>query len=265
MPLPAAAVNWKFVKAAVKAAELAIPAGFAYLDGLLADSGTGDPLEWRRFVLRVSRSSPSGTSEDIAQIKLDLVNLTGGTVDTSWTSGDYAAVKARLDTLTTALKPYMASVAAWSEYRAYHMSYNTTPDVLRPFVDTGPPLYVATATGAGTGVGVMPYQVAVSVTFRTAWPKHWGRVYMPLPWLSGGLVDTFGRINPGYRTAVANLWHAALSGLADDGFLAVVPVGQVGKAPYHALLGVSDVVVDDVPDVVRRRRPRQVGARTVGA
>lgn len=265
MPLPAAAVNWKWVKAAVKVAEYAIPAGWAYLDSLLADSGDGDPVEWRRFVIRCTRSSPSGTSEDLAQFKLDLVNLTGGVLDTSWTSGDYAAVKARLDTMLTALKPYTASVCNYSEYRAYAMAFNATPDVARPFVNTGPPAYLVAGVGAGTGVSVLPYQVSASVTFRTAWPKHWGRVYMPLPWLSGGLTDSFGRLNSGYRTAVANAWHTCLAGLADDGFLSVTPVGQVGQEPYHALLATTDVVIDDIPDVIRTRRPRQVAARTIGA
>ena len=234
MPLPAAAVNWKWVKAAVKLAGEALPAGVAYLDSLLADSGEGDPVEWRRWVIKVTRSSPSGTSEDAAQFKLDLVNLTGGVLDTSWTAGDYAAVKARLDTMLTAFKPETGNVASFSEYRAYRVLFNTTPDVLRPFLPMGPPQYVVAGVGAGTGVGSLPYQVSPTVTFRTAWPKHWGRVYMPMPWHSGGLTDSFSRLQAGYRTAIANGWHACLAGLADDGFLGGIKFyvkGVEGQVP----------------------------------
>jgi hypothetical protein len=42
---------------------------------------------------------------------------------------------------------------------------------------------------------------------------------------------------------------------------AVVPVSQVNKAPYRALLGVRQLQVDDIPDIQRRRRPRQVKTR----
>lgn len=263
MPLPSPTSAWKAVRFLLKTAEYAVPAGLAWMESLAEDSAEVAELAWVRAVLVYQRESPAGTSEDIAQFKLDLLNITGGAVDTSWTDGDVTAVKARLNTLATALAPEISTVVDHKETRYYAMAFNPLPDIVKPFAETGPPFAVDTTAHASSGAGVMPYQVATTATFRTAWPRHWGRAYVPSPWHSAGLLTAQGRLVPAHQTAVANAFRAALNGLADDGFLAVVPVGQVDKQPFHALLGVQAVVVDDVPDVQRRRRPKIAAARTV--
>jgi hypothetical protein len=135
------------------------------------------------------------------------------------------------------------------------------PDLLRPFAETGPPSsLVVIGPSAGTGTGVLPYQTAPTVTFRTAWPKHWGRIYLPVP--PAAALDSTGRFTSSYRSTMHTAVKALLGGLHDDGFYPVIPVGQLNKEPWHALLSVSAVVMDDIPDVQRRRRPRQVVSRT---
>jgi len=279
MPLPNPTNAWKLVKYGLRAAEYAVPAGVAWLSDLLDDEATASDIAWVRVVMEYTREAPSGVGEDKAQFKFDMINVTGGTLDTSWTSGDVADVLTHVGTLATSLAPEIQSVADHTATKMYAMSFNPSdpgPGNRGPgagaFLETGPPFVNDTGGHASSGAGVMPYQVATSVTLKTAWPRHWGRVYIPNPWHSGGLVDVKGRLVAAHRTAVADAVHDFITALADDDFLVVVPVTQLqnggpgaGSVAFHALLGVNEVVVDDVPDVQRRRRPKQVAARTVGA
>lgn len=252
--------NAKLAKWLVRAAGEVIPAGLAWLGSdLAANAEAPSTLEWRRFVLRWSRATPTGTTEDLAQFKLDLVNVTSDELDTTWTSGDYAAVAARYATFRTAITAKVSADCTWKELRAYRMQFATVPDVKRPFADSGPPTYVAALSGSGSGSASMPYQVAPTVTFRTPWAKHWGRAYLPTP--SYPDIGQYGRLASAYLAAVQPAVKTLLGGLHDDGFYPVVPVGQVDKQPFHGLLGISAVVMDDVPDIQRRRRPRQVSVR----
>jgi hypothetical protein len=272
MALPSPTTAWKLTKWLLKSAEYVVPPAVAYLEGRTSASETVADPRWVRVVHVFQRSTPSGTSEDFAQFKLDLVNITGGAIDNSWTSGDVAAVEAALATFWTTLRPEVQSIATLKERRYYAMGFNPAdpgPGLRTAgagaFLNTGPPFNVVTVGTAGTGVGSMPYQVATSCTFKTAWPQHWGRAYVPNPWHSAGLMDTYGRLVAAHRTVVADAFHDLFDTLATGDFLAAVPVTQIAKQTSHALLGVESVVVDDVPDVIRRRRPKMAAARTIGA
>lgn len=252
----------KLAKWLIRAAGEAVPLGLAWLeDGLAADVEAPSTLEWRRFVVKWTRSTPVGTIEDTAQFKLDLVNVTADELDTSWTAADYAACKTPVQTFLTGMLAKWAPGQTFSELRAYRMTFNPTPDVARPFADSGAPQYVTTLTGTASGTSPNAYQLATTVTFRTAWAKHWGRIYLPSP--DPSQISTYGRIIPAYMTAASSGVKTMFSSLHDAGFYPVVPVGQLDKSPFHALLGVTAVVCDDVPDVQRRRRGRMPAVRTV--
>lgn len=253
----------KLARWTIRAAGEVIPAGLAWLaDDLVANAEAPSTLEWRRFTFRWSRSTPATTVEDFAQFKLDLVNVTSDELDTSWTAGDYAAVAAAASTFRGNLSTQMAASQTWYDLRAYRMRFNPVLDVTRPFQDAGPPTYVASTALAGSGTSTMPYQLAPTVTLRTSWAKHWGRAYMPTP--ATAMLDANGRLTSTYRSNTATAFKNMLGTLHDAGFYPVIPVGQLNKTPFHALLGVTAVVVDDVPDVIRRRRPKQASARTFG-
>lgn len=255
------AASWKYAKTLLRVAGEAVPLGLAWLeDELAANAEAPDTLEWRRFVLRWSRATPAGTVEDYAQFKLDIVNVTDDELDTTWTTADNYVVRDAFAAWRTAMLASVSSSQTFAELRAYRMRFNPTPDLTRPFAETGPPTYVQTIAQAGTQTGTLPYQVAPTCTFRTAWAKHWGRIYVPTPGTAA--VDSNGRLTSTYRTALQGATATMVSSLVDAGMYPVVPVGQLDKVPFHALLGITTVVVDDVPDVQRRRRPRRVAART---
>jgi hypothetical protein len=259
---------WKLTRFLLREATYAVPTAIAWMEGLTsANEPVANPgwLDWR-FV--VGRNTPAGTSEDKAVFGFHLVNITGGAVDTTWTAGDFATVKAASDTLATALKPLMATSHTIVQYRGYRRFFNSAdpgPGLRTAgagaFLDAGAPVYVMDVSSAGTAASNFPYQVSATATLKTAWPRHWGRIYLPGASFS---IDGFGRIPAAFRVSYANAVKAFVSTLADSEFLVCVPVTQLEKATFHALLGVDQIVVDDVPDIQRRRRPKNVLARTVG-
>lgn len=106
---------------------------------------------------------------------------------------------------------------------------------------------VGTATGAR-----LPDQCSCSVTFRTAGRTHWGRVYLP------GFAATqtgtgYGRLVTATVDALATYFDTFQSSLNTSGLQLGVWTWAKG-----AFLPVRQVRVDDVVDIQRRRRAKQV-------
>jgi hypothetical protein len=223
-------------------------------------------LEWRRLVIGWTRPAPTGLIEDKAHITFDIANITGGDLDPSWTTADYTACETFFDEWANVVKTYQADSHTLKEYRWYEMRFRQTQTSTHRFATTGPPLRTTakTITGASTALE-LPYQVAMSVTERTGVPKHWGRFY--LPGITGAMIQqgaAAGRWDPALTAAIGNATAELYQDLEGADFMPIVPVTQINKVFAKALLRVNQVVVDDIPDVIRRRRPRQVAARHIG-
>lgn len=264
MALPSPTTTWRLVKFLLRESAYAIPAGLAWLETHADASEAAPDPHWIRAVVSATRNTPTGTSEDVATFKLDLLNITGGAIDSSWTYSDLAAVDAKIQTFLTYWQGHMSANHRFTRIGYYDMSFNPEGDLAKPFRDSGPPVGVTTISKVGAATQYLPYQVAMSITFKTAWPKHWGRIYMPGPSGSAGFLDSNGRFDSAFCTSAANAAEQMISDLAGLDFLTVVPVGQLDKSPFHALLGIGDVQVDDIPDVQRRRRPKMAAVRALG-
>lgn len=254
-PIPAPLPLW------AKALLQLTPFVAGYLYDLVTHSADVDEdVEWRRVHCMFTRGTPTGTTEDQMMCTFDIVNITGGAVDSSWTTTDYTQCETALDAFWTAYAPSMYLQSTLTSYRWYRRSFNpyTTS---KPFADSGPPQRVTAKSIVGTGSSALPPQVAITATELTAFPHHWGRVY--LPWPGQATTGSFGRIGSSTITAVANAYQALATSLQGNGFFPVVPVTQVNKVPARGLLTVGGVQVDDVYDVQRSRRGRQPAIRTV--
>lgn len=270
MPLPNPTSAWKYAKWLLRGAEYVLPAAWAYLSpDLTGDEEAEDPV-WMRWVLQWAVTTPSGLTDDYRQVKLDVLNITGGAIDNTWIAADFTSVRANMWNIWSAMSGITAQNHTLKEIRAYRMQFN--PADPGPgnrvagnglFLPSGAPIYRELVSSSSVATGtVAPPQVSATVTLRTAHPKHWGRVYWPTPYAAG--FDTQGRLASAYRTTLADVWHDQTGLMADNGFLACVPVGQAEKQTFHGLLGVTEYVVDDIADVQRRRRHRQTAARTIG-
>lgn len=251
-----------------------------YTDGV-GQVATTEPIEWRRLTFRYQRTTPTGTDEDFAMWHLDVVNMTGGNLDSSWTAGDYTNVDAAVTELANGIMSRTSAthtlVDVQYHRRAFSLQpiwgetvpqYQETPpgekqkEVSR-FEKTGPPLHIKTLGLIGSvATTALPYQSAMSVTLKTAAPKHWGRIY--LPGLHSGEFSQHGRFDTGTMTAIANLFAEFASDLGANDFFLKVAMTQHDSIYRSALSAVESIVVDDVPDVIRRRRPKQAAARVVG-
>jgi len=195
----------------------------------------------RRLIFRFTRA---GLGEDVGQIHWDLVNITAGDLDDTWTTGDFTTVEGIADTAWTAWKGQIPNIWTLSEYRWYRLGPGATPP--EPAVRVTPRSAAATVSGA-----TVPPQIAQSVTLKTGLRKHWGRFYLPGPGAAGYSSST-GHITTGYTDATANAMHAAIGSLAAADFYLVV-----FNAARSRMFNVESIQVDDIPDVIRRRRPKR--------
>lgn len=215
-------------------------------------------LEWRKVMIRYSDTA-SAEARDDAFITLDLVNVTNGNIDTTWSTGDYTTAEGHLDTMFTNLKPNFAAEYTVDQYRWYRRMFNPYENTTKAFADSGPPVRITTKAITGT-LGSCFKQMSCAVTEKTPWPKHWGRFYLPQIALTPG---SGGRWASGTVDTVAGYVNTCYGALAAAELFPVVPVTQVDKDPLRCLVGVEKIQVDNVPDVVRRRRPASTTYRKV--
>lgn len=219
---------------------------------------TDDLGEWRRCQAQWTRTTPAGTSEDRAICTYDFANFTDGHWDSSWTAGDYTTLEALLQTMFTAFAGWQNSNHSLLELRWFRMSFPDTMSFAHRFNPTGPPERVTPMPTTGqnnTTSTAMPYQVAATVTEKTPIPKHWGRWYYP--GISPNAIDGNSRIKTSVVDVFGNAAAAMYQGANAAELPGIVPVTQIQKVLTKKILNVSEVQVDDLPDIQRRRRPKQ--------
>lgn len=214
----------------------------------LGANATPPGIGVRRCQLVFSRA-PGGSTEDVATTHLDFQNLTAGVPDDTWTAGDFAALEPLIDTWWGSIKPKVWSQCHLREYRWYRIG----PGIAPP----NPPVRITTMDVAGTGTAPLPPQVAVTVTFKTAVRREWGRIYLPAP--AASTVNTAsGRIVTADAVVIADATDVLMGAAAAADFLPVVYGRTRGK-----VYSVESIQVDDVFDVIRSRRWDRPLVRTV--
>ena len=162
-------------------------------DSSNTEDGVDNSHNGRRVVIRWTRS---GLAEDVMQTHFDLVNITAGNIDDTWTTGDFTAAEAALDTWWTSQKALSPTYYTLAEYRWYRVGPGATPPE--------PAVRVATRSVAGTvGSAMIAPQVAATVTLKTGRPhahRHPGRErLLPRGLQQGSRADVQRRVRPGGR------------------------------------------------------------------
>jgi len=243
-------------------------------------SGANDHQElvWRYVQFVFTRATPAGTQEDVAVFGLNLLNMTSGQIDSSWDTTDYTEAETDFTEWLGTLNSYFSNTITLKELRWYVRQFNpdlplgSSTNTLDPA--TGKPyarfaqsgtvarVHPVNTVGGATAFPV-PYQVAMSVTFKTAQAKHWGRIY--LPGVTQGWLDTTdGRFGGGVIVPIANATAELADDLAKRQLHLVIPTTQAGGKFHVALQTVTQIQVDDIPDVIRSRRPKQTKIRQAG-
>lgn len=178
------------------------------------------------------------------------INTTGGALDTTWTTADYAAVESATQTFWTAVSSYSSTDFRLVEHRWYMFG----PGVTKP----NPPSRITTLATPIVGASnvVMPHQVSSTITLRTALRRHWGRIYIPT---CGAALLTGGVYGGGTMTALSSAARTLFTAPGTSQGIAPVVWDRV----HHRAYGVTDLEIDNVPDIQRRRRIRTATAKTI--
>lgn len=216
--------------------------------------GLGDG---RRCVLKFARITTAGLREDACQYDFEFVNFTAGVVDNTWIDTDFTALEGFLDSWWTTVKAKCSPNIILDQYRWFKFG-PALPLSAKGNEEPGPPVRVTERNVAGTNVtaGMLPWQVALSVTFKTAVRKRWGRIYVAGATMDQ--IDGYGRINASTMTSLANATDTLFASATANDYAPVV-YSPTRRSAY----GIEAVQVDDVPDVIRSRRLRETGARTI--
>lgn len=181
----------------------------------------------------------SGMPDDVYENVLHFVNSAAGLAGEAVLDTQKAAVETAFNTFWGAVASRVPSYINLQEFRWYGL---TLGDPI-----SGPPTRVTAGSHSpGTWSSTVPSQVASSITLRTALRKHWGRIYLPL-----ATVGTDGMVSSSTVDALANSFKNFATSCQAASITPVVfsPVRQ-------SVMSIAAIEVDNVPDIIRRRRAK---------
>lgn len=191
-----------------------------------------------------NRQTPTSIVDDVMVTSFAFAGPVISNATSILLTADKATIETALTTWWTSVKAFVPLTITLKELR-WH-------DYLDVMGKPGPAVRVTPVNVAATGVSsnTVPDQVAETVTFRTASRLHWGRVYLPK--LIYTSFDPYGRIVhatcDSIATATRTLYNSAVSAGCEF---------YVVSREHGALLTVSQLAMDNTPDVIRRRRVKQ--------
>jgi hypothetical protein len=203
-----------------------------------ASAAAGSGIGVRRLSVSLDRTAIEA-GMDPALIHFDILNTTSGSPDDTWTTADYVTCET-------------AFASAWNTFASYAATGTKPTAYIWHRIGTGvskPNPAERTMTVALTtavGGASMPPQNACSITFKTAVRRSWGRTYLPV---GSGSMTTAGRLSTTAVDAIANTMNTMVGALATGDFHLVVVSSTLASS-----LNVETIQVDNVSDIIRRRR-----------
>lgn len=215
-----------------------------------ADQCTGSVMEahWARTV-------SSGIREDFAMTTHHFsVEAGPGAPMSRLDASDAARVEASfLDKYLGAIGSSIVTEWVLREYSWRHFSAAYPLDH-NGFSKPGPVWRLQpAASSGGASSSRMPDQVALTVTYRTASRKHWGRTYQGGWATSSTTGATHGHASTAVVDSLALGAHDWLNDLYDDARKTAL---WIWSPKYRGALSVNEISVDDTFDVIRSRRAK---------
>jgi hypothetical protein len=211
----------------------------AFTDGSYSTEAlqTTDPVSVVRLQVRYNVIR-TGLENDTYENVLHFVNTAGELPGAPASDTQKAAVETAFGTFWTSAKAWCPPAVRLSQYRWYHLTFD---DPL-----SGPPTRATQITEvAGNNSVIEVAQCATSITMRTALRKHWGRIYLP------GVHNVTGGFQANSEVdQLAAYWSTFLKACQTAQLVPVIYSGT-----RQMVFSITAIEVDNVPDVVRRRRP----------
>jgi hypothetical protein len=193
--------------------------------------------------LQFARTTPSPTREDLAVITFHIAKRSSSD-RLPLTLGDMPGIETMLDAWWTSVKAIASNQWTLAAY-VWHLRVASAPKD-GPAVRT-----TARAVAGAVSLSRLPDQDASTTTIVTPSRRHWGRVYL------GGIAfsqldTTYGRWSNSSCDTLAAAGNALATSL-DGGSFALGVWSKIGQG----FLDVSGIHVDNVVDIIRRRRAKQ--------
>jgi len=216
-------------------------------NGQYAETRTVSPTNpvgyYSQHIWQMKNAGGTFTDRERAMFGIHWLNLTSGEPDFTWITADYLAVESAVEAFFTAQAAKISSDIKLIEHRWYAYGVGVVPP--------NPPSRITTLATpiVGTNASFSAHQMSSTVTLRTSLRRHWGRIYAPI---ADAVTSTGGQFSTGTVDSLAASARTML--MVTPAAQGIVPV--VYDRSRAILNGVTAVEVDSVPDVVRRRRPR---------
>jgi hypothetical protein len=211
--------------------------------------------------------------EDVRVCTWHVIKAPGGVPSADWLTSDYEYVRDEFLAWWNLIKKHYGTNMSLTNIKFYDVG----PAIER----SGPPEreYIQNVPGTSTGF-LLPPQVALSVTERAGAKKNWGRFYLPamatVDASGGAHLQASGRPYEPMLNDVATSTDLLYEHLGTNGVPIVIyhphlaanrpikdkPVSDLPERPAEAVV-VDTLQIDDVWDVIRRRRYEQVMVRVL--
>lgn len=237
----------------VVTASAAVYANWDTIAGMFerAETAAAGPLygQYVQHVFEFKDSAGSFSARERGMVGVHWLNTTGGDLDVTWTSADFALVETGFETMWTAITSKIGPDCRLVEHRWYPFGPGAVPPT--------PPSRVTTLATPKVGSSGFTgaHQICSTVTFRTPLRRHWGRMYIPY---QGSGYNPGGVLSSTDVDTLANAANAYFKSGVANGLTPCV-YDRIRKS----CLGITAVEVDQIPDVIRRRRPRTTAYRKV--
>lgn len=181
------------------------------------------------------------THMDFAHVDIGVVTVLSQT--------EMGEIETALDTFLTAMTLKIPSTWTLDRYRWHEYR----PIDSRP----GPAVRDTDKNSVFTGAARLPDQLAITTTYHTCSRKHWGRSYWPMNAYAN--VDvSYGRITNATAASISAALEDVLE--TDGAGNGIFPV--VASIQYQGVMNIRELVVDNVFDVIRRRRAKAASYRS---
>lgn len=248
--------RWATIKKLFELGSQVLP---PWLEALYEDWGGVEHVvegELRKVQCTFSRLSKVGVTDDYAIVTFHLVKLVDDDFSTTWETTDYTNAEANLDAFFSTYAAYLHSSVTMAGYRWYKAG--PAYDVVG-VVNPAQRVTVKSIPGTHAGTnGTLPPQCAISVTEKTLSRLQWGRWYMPAPTASTSAIAANGRVGSTLQVLLADAAQTLYDAMDADNLLPVVY-----SKKHKSVLTVNELQVDDVYDVIRTRRWRDVAVREI--
>lgn len=205
-------------------------------------------------VLTWTRTVSAGLREDIAETAFHFSTNAGpGAPCSPLNSATMASIEGFLGSWWSAVRTVVSNGFTLRDY-SWRQFKASNPVGISGAVKYDPVSRLTSVANVGADTGSrLPDQVSATISQHTASRRHWGRSYIPGVTING-LSASYGHLSTAYVTNLADNTRTMFNQCAG---LAAITNPVIWSPTKRGIMSINKLDVDDVADVIRRRRAKQ--------